>query len=103
MVLATTERFRDILSYRNGSRPVVYDLTQPRPRALVRRRDRIEVAERLSGLGDVVTELTAAEADQVASVIAAAAPEAEVVSRHSSWCRGAASFARLSDTEVASR
>ena len=29
VVLATTEGFRDILGYRNGSRPVVYDLTQP--------------------------------------------------------------------------
>ena len=70
VVLATTEGFRDILGYRNGSRPVVYDLTQPRPRQLVRRQDRIEVTERLSGLGEVVTELTDAEIDRVARAVA---------------------------------
>ena len=51
VVLVTTRGFRDVLGYRNGSRPAVYDLTQPRPVQLVRRRDRIEVAERLSEIG----------------------------------------------------
>jgi N-methylhydantoinase A len=80
VVLATTEGFRDILGYRNGSRPVVYDLTQPRPRQLVRRRDRIEVTERLSGLGEVVTELTDAEIDRVARAVADREPAAVAVS-----------------------
>ena len=80
VALATTEGFRDILGYRNGSRPVVYDLTQPRPRQLVRRRDRIEVTERLSGLGEVVTELTDAEIDRVARAVADREPEAVAVS-----------------------
>ena len=31
VVLLTTEGFRDVLSYRNGTRPCVYDLEQPRP------------------------------------------------------------------------
>jgi N-methylhydantoinase A len=79
VVLATTAGFRDVLGYRNGSRPVVYDLTQPRPRQLVSRRDRIEVTERLSGLGEVVTPLTPAEAERVAAVVAQANPEAVAV------------------------
>jgi N-methylhydantoinase A len=80
VVLVTTQGFRDVLGYRNGSRPVVYDLTQPRPRQLVRRRDRIEVVERLSGLGDVVTALTGKEIERVAAVVADAEPEAVAVS-----------------------
>jgi N-methylhydantoinase A len=79
VVLATTAGFRDVLGYRNGSRPVVYDLTQPRPRQLVSRRDRIEVTERLSGLGEVVTPLTPAEIERVAAAVASARPEAVAV------------------------
>ncbi|HEX6933714.1 MAG TPA: hydantoinase/oxoprolinase family protein [Streptosporangiaceae bacterium] len=79
VMLATTAGFRDVLGYRNGSRPVVYDLTQPRPRQLVARRDRIEVTERLSGLGEVVTPLTAAEIDRVADAVAQAGPESVAV------------------------
>lgn len=79
VVLATTAGFRDVLGYRNGSRPLVYDLTQPRPRELVSRRDRIEVTERLSGIGEVVTPLTAAEIERVASAVARARPESVAI------------------------
>ena len=79
VVLATTEGFRDILGYRDGTRPGVYQLDQPRPRELVRRRDRIEVAERLSGLGETVTALREDEIDRVAAEIAAREPEAVAV------------------------
>ena len=79
VVLATTAGFRDVLGYRNGSRPEVYDLTQPRPRQLVSRRDRFEVTERLSGLGEVVTPLTAGEVERVAERVAQARPEAVAV------------------------
>jgi N-methylhydantoinase A len=79
VVLATTAGFRDILGYRNGSRPLVYDLTQPRPRQLVSRKDRIEVTERLSGLGEVVTPLTAGEVERVAEAVAQARPESVAV------------------------
>jgi N-methylhydantoinase A len=79
VVLATTQGFRDILGYREGSRPAVYDLTQPRPRQLVRRRDRIEVAERLSGLGQVVTALGPGEIERVAAAVEVANPEAVAV------------------------
>ena len=79
VVLATTAGFRDILGYRNGSRPVVYDLSQPRPRQLVARRNRIEVTERLSGLGEVVTPLTADEVERVAEAVAQAQPESVAI------------------------
>jgi N-methylhydantoinase A len=79
VVLATTAGFRDVLGYRNGSRPVVYDLTQPRPRQLVSRADRIEVTERLSGLGEVVTQLTEGEIERVAEAVARAGPESVAV------------------------
>jgi len=80
VVLVTTSGFRDVLGYRNGCRPLVYDLTQPRPRQLVRRRDRIEVAERLSGRGDVVTPLRPGEIERVAAAVAAARPQAVAIS-----------------------
>src|SRR5258708_24419016 len=79
VALATTQGFRDILGYRNGSRPLVYDLTQTRPPQLVRRRDRIEVTERISGLGEVVAPLTPAEIERVVAAVAAARPEAVAV------------------------
>ena len=41
VVLLITEGFRDVLSYRNGTRAKVYDLEQPRPSQFVPRRDRL--------------------------------------------------------------
>ncbi|HEX9064172.1 MAG TPA: hydantoinase/oxoprolinase family protein, partial [Streptosporangiaceae bacterium] len=79
VVLVTTQGFRDVLGYRNGCRPAVYDLAQPRPVPLVRRRDRIEAAERLSGQGAVVTSLTGAEIERVAAAVADAKPEAVAI------------------------
>src|SRR5688572_22627137 len=51
VVLLTTRGFRDVMAFRNGTRPVLYDLRQRRPNELVERDDRLEVAERLSSLG----------------------------------------------------
>lgn len=80
VVLATTEGFRDVLGYRNGCRPAVYDLEQPRPRELVARRDRIGVVERLSGRGEVLTPLADREIDRVVAEIAERRPAAVAVS-----------------------
>src|SRR5262249_11880700 len=74
VVLATTEGFRDVLGYRDGTRPAVYDLEQPRPRELVPRRDRIEVAERLSGRGEGLTPLTEDEIDRAVAETAGRRP-----------------------------
>ena len=79
VVLATTEGFRDVLGYRDGSRPAVYDLAQPRPRELVPRRNRIEVAERLSSQGEALVPLRHAEIDRAVKEIAARDPEAVAV------------------------
>jgi N-methylhydantoinase A len=80
VVLVTTEGFADVLGYRNGTRPSVYDLQQPRPVELVRRRDRVEARERLSSRGEVLTPLTDTEVARVVEVVAAAQPEAVAVS-----------------------
>lgn len=79
VVLATTEGFRDILGYRDGTRPAVYDLAQLRPRELVSRRDRIEVAERLSSQGGTLVPLRDSEIDRAVKQIAARGPEAVAV------------------------
>ncbi len=79
VVLLATEGFRDILSYRTGSRPKLYDLMQPRPDEMVPRRDRLEVRERLSSLGEVVVPLEQAEIDRVVEETLARSPEAVAV------------------------
>ena len=79
VVLLTTKGFRDILTYRSGSRPDAYDLRQERPREFVPREDRIEVDERISG-GGVVTTLTAAEIDRAVYEVKSRMPEAAAIS-----------------------
>lgn len=80
VVLVTTEGYRDVLSYRTGARPHLYDLEQPRPRELVRRSDRIEVRERLGWDGDVVVPLEPGEVERVVAGVADRQPEAIAVS-----------------------
>lgn len=79
-VLVTTAGFRDVLAYRNGSRPDVYSLTPRRPHELVPRRDRVEAAERIGPRGEVLVPLTAAEVDRVVAEVVARGPEAVAVS-----------------------
>jgi N-methylhydantoinase A len=80
VVLLTTEGFRDVLSYRNGTRPKVYDLEQPRPSQLVPRRDRLEVRERLSSQGDEVVPLSKEEIERAVQAVAEINPDAVAVS-----------------------
>lgn len=79
LVLLATEGFRDIMSYRDGCRPQLYSLTQPRPQELADREDRIEVHERLSGLGEVVVPLGDEEIRRVVRAAEERAPEAIAV------------------------
>jgi N-methylhydantoinase A len=79
VVLVCTEGTRDLLSIRTGRRPKLYDLEQPKPLELVRRRDRIEVAERVLGSGEVKTRLTKAEIGRVVSEVERRDPEAVAV------------------------
>jgi N-methylhydantoinase A len=80
VILLTTEGFRDVLSYRDGTRPRVYDLEQPRPSQLVPRRDRLEVLERLSSQGEAIVPLCEKEIDRVVRAIGERSPDAVAVS-----------------------
>ena len=55
--LITTRGFRDILEIRDLRMPVLYDISWTKPRALVERRLRLEVAEKLRPDGTVVQAL----------------------------------------------
>jgi N-methylhydantoinase A len=87
VVLLATEGFRDLMAFRNGTRPVLYDLRQPRPNELVPREDRLEVAERLSGLGEVVQPLSDAEIERVIGEVVRRDPEAVAVAFLFSYLR----------------
>ena len=61
--LITTRGFRDILEIRDLRMPVLYDLHWTKPRALVERRLRLEVIEKLRPDGSVATPLDHASVD----------------------------------------
>jgi N-methylhydantoinase A len=79
VVLLATEGFRDLMAFRDGTRPALYDLQQARPDPLVDQEDRLEVRERVSGLGEVVEPLTRAEIDRVVAEVVARRPEAVAI------------------------
>jgi N-methylhydantoinase A len=55
--LLTTKGFRDVLEIQRANRPDLYNLTYEKPRPFVPRRLRLEVAERMSYKGEVLTPL----------------------------------------------
>ena len=61
--LITTKGFRDILEIRDLRMPVLYDISWTKPRALVERRLRLEVAEKLRPDGTVAQSLDMATVD----------------------------------------
>jgi N-methylhydantoinase A len=65
--LITTKGFRDILEIRDLRMPVLYDMRWTKPRALVERRLRLEVTEKLRPDGSVAVPL---DLDSLAPVIA---------------------------------
>lgn len=82
-VLVTTKGFRDVLEFRRMDRSGIldpYDLFFALPPALVPRRRRLEVAERVAATGEVILELTDAEIERVVEEVAAHDPEAIAVS-----------------------
>jgi N-methylhydantoinase A len=79
VALLCSEGSRDILSHRDGRRPKLYDMAQPRPSELVRRRDRIEVRERLSSRGEVVVALETDEIKRVVDEVVGRDPEAVAI------------------------
>ncbi|MGZ8662153.1 MAG: hydantoinase/oxoprolinase family protein [Actinomycetota bacterium] len=87
VVLLATEGFRDVMAFRNGTRPELYDLRQSRPNELVTRDDRLDVVERLSGLGEVVRPLSEAEVERVVDEVVRRDPEAVAVAFLFSYLR----------------
>jgi N-methylhydantoinase A len=80
VVLCATDGFRDILAIRDGQRPAMYDLFQPRPRELVAPRDRHVVKERVAGDGTILEPLAAAEIDRLVQALRRRRPAAVAVS-----------------------
>jgi N-methylhydantoinase A len=107
VALITTQGYRDVLSYRTGGRPKLYDLQQPRPPELVPRRHRFEARERLAWNGKVVTPLDAPEIERLAGQASASGAEAFAVCLMFSYMNdaherliGAELRRRLPDTPV---
>jgi N-methylhydantoinase A len=68
VALLTTRGFRDVMGYRQSSRPDVYSLTPQRPSELVERFARIEVTERITSTGEVLVALEDAEIERVVAM-----------------------------------
>jgi N-methylhydantoinase A len=62
--LITTKGFRDVLEIRHLRMPRLYDLTWEKPPALVERRRRVEVNERINAQGEVLRPLDDAEVER---------------------------------------
>ena len=69
--LITTRGFRDILEIRDLRMPVLYDMGWTKPRALVERRLRLEVTEKLRPDGNVAIPLDPASVDAAIEVLRA--------------------------------
>jgi N-methylhydantoinase A len=80
VALLTTRGFRDVMGYRQSSRPSVYSLTPERPVDLVERRARIEVNERLTSTGEVLMPLEDTEVERVVAKVEALNADAVAVS-----------------------
>ncbi|BDX29510.1 methylhydantoinase [Mycobacterium antarcticum] len=80
VALLATRGFRDVMGYRQSSRPTVYSLTPERPDDLVERRARIEVTERLTSTGEVLVPLEDTEVERVVAAVAALNVDAVAVS-----------------------
>ncbi|MEL6206689.1 MAG: hydantoinase/oxoprolinase family protein [Pseudomonadota bacterium] len=79
VAMLTTRGFRDVLDLGRQARPHVYDYRVRRPSALVARRDRYEVAERVYGQGMELVPLNDAELTELAKRLAAENYDAIVV------------------------
>ena len=66
VAMVTTRGFRDLLEIGRQTRPHMYSLTEDHPPALVERRHRFEIDERMDAGGEAVAELTG---DAVAAAV----------------------------------
>lgn len=79
LAMAVTAGFRDVLEIGNQLRPHLYLLSQSKRAPVVPRSRIVEVVERRDAFAQVITALSAAEAERVAGAIAALEPEAVAV------------------------
>jgi 5-oxoprolinase (ATP-hydrolysing)/N-methylhydantoinase A len=77
--LVTTEGFRDVLELRRMRMPHLYDYFWTKPPALVPRRLRFEIAERMTAGGEALKPLDEDEAHALAARLREAGPEAVAV------------------------
>jgi N-methylhydantoinase A len=77
--LVTTKGFRDILEMTNGRRPKLYDLMWEKPKPLVPRRLRFEIAQRITASGALAPAFDADAAKELAERIAGTGVESVAV------------------------
>src|SRR3954452_5925280 len=68
--MVCTRGFRDVVEIGRGTRDDLWDAYKDNAEPYIRRRDRLEVTERVDHRGAVVTELDEAEAREVARILA---------------------------------
>ena len=83
--LVVTKGTRDVYKIGRGNRPDAYDIWFKRPEPLVPRHLTFEVEERLLATGEVHTPLNVAQAETIASQVAASGVEAVAVCFLHSW------------------
>src|SRR5919201_5553936 len=67
--MVTTRGFRDVIEIRRGTKQDLWDAYSDVAPPYVRRRDRLEVTERVDWAGEVVTPLDEEEARRVAAIL----------------------------------
>src|SRR5437879_9169770 len=67
--MVTTRNFRDVIEIRRGTKPDLWDAYADVAPPYIRRRDRLEVTERIDYAGEVVTPLDEEDARRVAAVL----------------------------------
>lgn len=77
--MVTTRGFRDVTEIGRGTRDDLWDAYKDNARPYIRRRDRLEVTERVDHRGRVVTELVQDEVREVARILAKRKVEAVAV------------------------
>jgi N-methylhydantoinase A len=71
VALIVTEGFRDLLLLQRHQRRSIYDLNYEKPAPVVRRRDTIEVSERVGPTGEIVKDLDGAKAREAIKALLA--------------------------------
>ena len=88
VALITTHGFRDVLEIRRLRMPVLYDIRWRKPPALVPRRLRFEVSERIDNLGRVERAIDEVEAREVVQRVLDSGPEAIAICFINSYANG---------------